>query len=174
MSSLWVAVLVEQALLDESRIPTGALYSVPEAMDEEDAKAINVEIDQLHGRTALLPTTNQEEAAGNPKRDWEASRTQPEPSESLLKLRSQLAIEIVGNFGRSPGPCFRRRGSRRPGSIEAAMDVYAPAHFPAHGKGIEAQGSTGGYHVSESRAGHTSEGSGVQCHEKDGRRTPRR
>ena len=100
VSSLWIACLVERALLDESRLPVGALYSIPEDYSEDEVIATGQQIEELHGRPALLSTPNVEAGAGNPNRkDWDPSRIQPDPTEGLLKLRDQLRSEIIGNLG---------------------------------------------------------------------------
>ena len=95
----------ETALADESGGARGAVIPLPQGDDDEEEnplKALQEDIANLKGRTALVETTAAGYGEGRgaaPQSDWKPQRIGANPPDSLRQLRVDAEMCILGATG---------------------------------------------------------------------------
>ena len=96
---------VESKTAEELRSAVGHLLPVPEGMGEDNQKALQHDLGELQGRTALVETQAGGHGQGRiaaPQLEWQIKRIGAMIPESHIALRSDVARDVCASMGIPP------------------------------------------------------------------------
>ena len=104
---------VEGKSAEEMRSPVGHVLPLPAGMHGDNVKALQHDLGELNGRTALVETQAEGHGQGRfaaPHQDWQVKRLGPMIPESHVSLRSDTARDVCAALGIPPALYERSDG----------------------------------------------------------------
>ena len=93
---------VESKTAEELRAPSGAVLPVPAGMEDDNKKALQADLAQLKGRTAIVETQAEGHGQGRqsaPQIEWQPKRLGANIPEAHIALREQVGRDICSALG---------------------------------------------------------------------------